>query len=160
MSVVVCGVDSAVVTLELLLAGVGSVNTAPLASVDLTLAVFVICAFTVNVTVTVAVPPAAIAPRLQLSVAPDSRQDPWLVVWEVKVAPAGMLSLTITSGAVAGPAFEIASVYVALAPKATEAGPVIEMVVSGVIGAAGVTGADGADSGPFPATFVACTVKV
>lgn len=102
-SVVVGGCASAVFKLNVLFAGAGSETGFPFASLAFTVAVLVIAAVTFSVTVTVALPPETMDPRLHWNCDPSSTHAPWLGVPELNVAPAGMKSTTVTCGAKLGP---------------------------------------------------------
>src|ERR1043165_4225563 len=95
-----------VVAVAVLLVGSGS------ASVPVTVAEFVNCPAEGGVTaiVTVALPRAAILPRLQFTVAVPL-QLPCEVVAEINVSPAGNASATLTFVAVPGPLFMLTMRY-------------------------------------------------
>jgi hypothetical protein len=143
-----------------LFAEFGSVSNAPLASRSCADAVLVIAVDPMlTVTVTVALAPAAIAPRLQVRFVPSNEHAPCVVV-DVWNGP-GRLSVKVTCAAFCGPLLTTVIEYVTNAPTFTEAGPIIEIARSGLPGVtAGSTGADGADAGPVPVAFVAFTMNV
>src|SRR5262249_7582288 len=156
------GAAIVVVMLAVLLSGLASGNTLPCASFPFTVAVLVPAEMMFRVSVTVAVPPASSAPRLQGNVLPATRQVPWLLNSETNVAPVvGMESVRITCATAPGPPFTTVMVYGVSALAFTEVAPCIEIARSGGPAATeGVTAFDGADSTLFPFTFVACTVNV
>lgn len=100
-----------VVMLAVLFAGFASGRGLPSASFPFTVAVLVPAEMMFKVIVTVAVPPGASAPRLQVKVLPAMRQVPWLLNSETNVAPVvGMESVRITCATVPGPPFTMVMV--------------------------------------------------
>ena len=97
------GAVIAVLNVAVLLTGDGSGSGLPAASFAAAVAVFVIAAVMFSITVTVALPPATIPPRLHWNCDPNSAHDPWLGVPDTNVPPAGTKSFTVTCGAKLGP---------------------------------------------------------
>lgn len=85
----------------------------------------VVCAVNDSVSVTVALPLPAIAPRLQLMFPAADEHVPWLGVTDTNVAPpvVGQVSERIASGMLEVALLFTLIVYTALAPEFTDAGP-------------------------------------
>ena len=90
--------------------------------------------------VTVALVPAATAPRLHVTVpAPWLQPAPWLGVAETRPRPAGMVSVTTTPVASLGPMSWAVNVKVAFVPVATASCPLSAIETSAEAVTFGVT---------------------
>ena len=110
-SVVACGTTGTVigvVTVEVLLARLGSAWLAPTVTVLVTLPVAL--AATVTITVVVAVAPLARLPIVTVSVPLLFVTQPWLLVEETYVSPAGSTSVSIALVAARGPLLVVVNV--------------------------------------------------
>jgi hypothetical protein len=76
----------------------------------------------VTTIVTVALPPFAMLPRLQVTVLDPLQPLPWLGVADTNITPAGKGSVTVTPVAVLGPALPTINVYVKFCPTNTGSG--------------------------------------
>jgi hypothetical protein len=110
-------------------------------STAVTVAVLLICPVTVGRMTIVAVADAFLAKplRLQLTVAPDWEQLPWLAVAETNATPLGSVSVSVTPVADAGPPFLTVRVYVRFCPSLGRVGELRAVTDKSAVGVGTVT---------------------
>jgi hypothetical protein len=153
------GVETAVLKLTVLWAGLELGMRWPLASSASATARFWRVAVILIVKLTVAVPPTAMVPRLQSRDAKASVQVPWLLMCETSDPAEGLkMSWTIALGTAVAPIFVTTNVNAAFAPTGLVEGPVIvtlRFALPDVFAATGVTPFEAADAPLSPIALMA-----